>query len=240
MKITANDIRALREATGAGIMECREALTACNNNFEESAAFLKAAAQEAANKRADRETAEGKIFTALDSNKLVAVTLSCETDFVVRNKLFNETGTQCAQDALKSESLDEKTEQLLSSHIVDAIARIKEHIRLKQVSYLQAGSDELIASYSHNNGQIFSAFSYTLTNSSSANREIIHNLLSDLTLQIAANAPQYVKRESIAESYIQEKMEEFKQEFEDSGKPPHLAEKILTGKLVKHLQGLCL
>jgi elongation factor Ts len=136
--------------------------------------------------------------------------------------------------------MDETTEKILSSLVVDAIARIKEHIRLNTVSFLKAGQGESIATYSHNNGQIFAAFTYKKTNEDNINNETINTLLKDIALQIAANAPLYVSRESVDESYINEKMKEFKKEFEESGKPMKLADKILEGKLTKHLKNLCL
>lgn len=236
MKIPAGQIKELRSRTGASILECREALSACEGNIdgaEEKLAELQAKAE---NSREDREILEGKVFTAQSSVGIAGVVLNCETDFAADNERFLQAGTACAGTALEAqgdlETIRKETEPIIST----LVAVIKENIQLTHCTYIPIHGDEKLMLYNHGNSRIIAGFTYTLEGDAAKAAE----LLQDTALQITASEPLFVSRNEIPHAYLSEKRAEFIEEFNESGKPEGLKEVIVKGKMEKHLKQVCL
>jgi elongation factor Ts len=253
-RITADTIRRLRAETGAGIMECRQALTAVGGDVEAAADYLRDNAAVTENTRSERETLEGRVFTTSDEQGFAAVTLNCETDFAARNQRFLDDGARCAREALRHREDTRAARSAAESIIPGLIAVIKENIKIREIRYLPVGNGERLVTYIHNHGRIAVAYTYTLDHpdpgavlgypdSTPASPEIpaeVSQLITDIALQITAAEPLFIQPSTIPQAYLKEKEQEFHQEFNESGKPENLRTPIVSGKMRKHLQTISL
>lgn len=231
--ITAAEINKLRQATGAGMMDCRKALTETNGDFEAAIDWLRKQGQKIAAKRSDREAKEGVIIaqTTADNKTGIAVCVSCETDFVSKNAEFVAFAQSIADAAIanKVSSIEELNEVSIngtkvSELINDKLAAIGEKIGITNVSRVDA---DYVASYIHG--------AYRLGVLVGFNNGAAEAVGKDVAMQIAAMNPLAVDPDSIsAEVVAREKaivMEQMKIDPKMAGKPEEMLSKIADGKL---------
>ena len=230
--ITAADINKLRQATGAGMMDCRKALTETNGDFEVAIDWLRKQGQKIAAKRSDREAKEGVIIaqTTADNKTGIAVCVSCETDFVTKNADF-VAFAQSISDAAIANNVKDADElnassingTLISELINDKLAAIGEKIGITKVARIDA---DYVASYIHGANRIGVLVGFT------GNGEAVGK---DVAMQIAAMNPLALDPESIsAETVAREKaivMETMQNDPKMAGKPVEMISKIADGKL---------
>ncbi len=241
MEIKASDVKNLREKTGAGMMDCKNALVKTNGDFAAAEKILKEMGLAAVEKRADRATNEGKIYARVSGSKAVLVELSCETDFVARNEDFNTAGEKAADLAI-AKGLKAPCPEL-EAFVTDAAAKIKENLALKSVTYLEAPSCH-IASYLHGEGKIGVLVAIKSDKAEALNKPEVTALAFDLALHIAAYNPAYLDSSKVDPAYLKEQEELFRAQVSKDEKmktkPANVIDGVIKGKLAKHVEEICL
>jgi elongation factor Ts len=240
-EITAQDVKNLREKTGAGMMDCKKALEKSNGDFAAAEKILKEQGLAAVEKRADRATNEGKVFAKVEGGKGVLVELACETDFVSRNDDFIKAGEQIVDLAL-SKGLKEPTDELKA--IVSGVAtKIKENMGLKRLTLLDSGSG-IVTKYIHGDGAIGVLVALSSDKSEVLKDEKAKTLAFDLALHIAAFNPSFLDQSKVDQTFLKEQEEIFAKQLEldekMKSKPENVRAGIVKGKLSKYLSEVCL
>ena len=237
MEIKPTDVKKLRDQTGAGMMDCKTALTEAGGEFDKAVKILKEKGLAAASKRSSRATEEGRIFTKIKTGKALILELSCETDFVARNENFVKLGSELANEIIDSgaESVNEK----LSEMVTTAISILKENMTLKRFKTLLVANNEYAADYIHGTGNIGTIIKLRAENPEVLQKDIVKTLASDLTLHAAAFAPMALSEKDIPDEYIKEQEDIFKKQTESLNKPENVLQGIIKGKLSKHLSEIC-
>jgi elongation factor Ts len=236
MEIKASDVKALREATGAGMMECKKALTECNGDAEAASKLLKEKGLAAVAKRADRATAEGRIFIRTAGNKVAMVELVCETDFVAKNTDFIALGEKLLDVTLaKGYTKVEKEHQDM---LMDLATKIRENMSVRRVCVVDVPANAVSATYVHSD---FKTGVIVVVKGSTD--EKVKTFAYDCALHMAAFTPAYLTQKDVPQSYIDEQTEIFKgqmaQDEKMASKPQNVKDGILKGKISKHLAEIC-
>ena len=236
MAFTASDIKNLREMTGAGMMECKKALTECDGNIDEAAKYLKEKGLAAAAKRADRATAEGRLFMRQDNNKIYVLEMTCETDFVANNADFIALGEKML-DVTISKGYT-KVEEEHNKMLEDLKVSIRENMNVAKVEVIDVPADASDAFYIHSDKKTGAVVVI-----SGSNAEAVRTFAYDCCLHIAAFTPSYISKKDVPQSYVDEQKEIFKAQMDQdekmASKPDNVKEGILNGKVNKHLAEIC-
>ena len=247
-EITAALVKELREMTGAGMMECKKALTEAEGDIDKAVDVLRTHGLAAAAKKAGRATNEGMVMALVseDGQAGALVELNCETDFVGMNEKFHPYAEKIAtaviankpadMDALKASEIEgEKVEDV----VTDAIHTLGENIQLARFAY--AGQPEgAVASYIHGGGKIGVLVEFKLGDTSFATNEDFKKYGRDIAMQVAAASPVAATRESVDPAIIEHEMSIYKAQAAESGKPENIQEKIATGRMEKFYKESCL
>lgn len=242
MAITAAQVKALREETGAGMMDCKKALTETDGDMEAAKDWLRKKGISKAEKKEGRTAAEGLSKVIVDGNQAVVVEINAETDFVAKNDKFlgllEETimaikdNKPADVDAALAINLGDGT---LNDAFINATAIIGEKIKLRRFAIVEKADDEIFGSYMHNGGQISAL---TVLKGGDA------QVAKEMAMQVASMAPTYVSRaEMPAEVIAHEKeilLEQMNNDPAMAKKPENVKEKIVEGRLSKNLEDLCL
>lgn len=236
MAFTASDIKNLREMTGAGMMECKKALTECNGNIDEAAKYLKEKGLAAAAKRADRATAEGRLFMRQEGNKIYVVEMTCETDFVANNADFVALGEKMLDVTIAKGYT--KVEDEHNKMLEDLKVSIRENMNVAKVEVIEVPAGSTGSFYIHSDKKTGAV---VVINGSDA--EAVKTFAYDCCLHIAAFTPAYTTKKDVPQSYIDEQKEIFKAQMDQdpkmASKPENVKEGILQGKVNKHLAEIC-
>jgi elongation factor Ts len=238
VEIKAIDVKALREKTGAGMMDCKNALVQAKGDSAKAEKILKELGLAAAQKRAGRVTKEGRVFSRIQDGKGVLLELTCETDFVAKNKEFLALGESLSESAI-AKGPDAKPEDFISQ-VQDAVGKIKENITLRRLKVMEANEKDLILDYIHGEGKIGVMVKFTLSDPSLKDNPRVKEVAFDLTLHTAAFAPLFLERDQVGQSYLKEQEEIFTKQAEKLGKPEKVLKGIVQGKMNKHLAEICL
>lgn len=247
-EITAALVKELREMTGAGMMECKKALTEAEGDIDKAVDVLRTHGLAAAAKKAGRATNEGMVMALVseDGQAGALAELNCETDFVGMNEKFHAYAEKIAtaviankpadMDALKASEIEgEKVEDV----VTDAIHTLGENIQLARFAY--AGQPEgAVASYIHGGGKIGVLVEFKLGDTSFATNEDFKKYGRDIAMQVAAASPVAATRESVDPAIIEHEMSIYKAQAAESGKPENIQEKIATGRMEKFYKESCL
>jgi elongation factor Ts len=231
--ITAADVNKLRQITGAGMMDCKKALTESNGDFDQAIEILRKKGQKVAANRSDRNANEGYVLglTTADKKNAVLVALNCETDFVAKNQDFVDFATKIANiaiaklpsdsAALSAELIDGRA---IGDHITDMVGKIGEKIEL---GYYGKISGEYTVAYNHPGNRVVTivALSKALAES--------ENLGKDVAMQAAAMAPVALDKNDVPQDVIEKEIEIAKDLLRQEGKPEDKIEMIAKGKLEK-------
>ncbi len=232
--ITAAEVNKLRQMTGAGMMDCKNALVECEGDYEKAIDFLRKKGQKVANKRADRDTSEGLVIglTSNDAKFGVITMLNCETDFVAKNQEFIDLANQIAQLSLqlKPKNIEElknikQNDRTISELISDYMGKTGEKIELGDYQYVEAPK---VFVYNHNGNKLTSMLGF-----SKAEGKNIDQFGKDIAMQIAAMNPVAIDKDSVEPSIIEREIEIGKEQARAEGKPEEMIEKIAIGKLNK-------
>lgn len=237
MAISAQDVNKLRQITGAGMMDCKVALTEANGDFEEAITILRKKGQKVSEKRADKEATEGQVFLYIndEATEGVGIALNCETDFVAKNEEFVMLGKNILNTAVASKptTIDELKAlhvegKSIGEHIVDLIGKIGEKV---DVSVYEIVKGEKVATYLHSNTKLGVLVALNGTEGND-----VSELAKDLTLQIASMKPIAIDKDGVDASVVEKEIEIGKEQARQEGKPEAMLEKIALGKLNKFYQ----
>jgi len=243
-EISAADVKKLREKTGAGMMECKNALVSTEGDFAKAEKLLKEKGLAALEKRSGRATNEGKVFVKIkdDGSTAVLVELSSETDFVARNPEFIELGGTIADKALEKGLSGPNDE--LNGLVTDLATKIRENMSLKRLCLVKASSNEYLAKYIHGDGNIGIVVKCESDKPEIFKNEDVKSFIFSLALHIAAFNPIAIDRNKIDQNWLKEQEGIFRAQMEKdeklAGKPENVLSGILKGKVNKHLSEICL
>jgi len=238
--ISAKDVNELRQQTGAGMMDCKKALTECNGDIEAAVDWLREKGISKAAKKADRIAAEGLANIFINGNKAAIVEVNCETDFVTRNadfvKMVDTIGnTVVNSDAKTLEEVlalpVEGTEGDITALIAANTAVIGEKLSLRRVEVVDKKDTDNFGSYIHMGGKIAA-----LIVTENANEDVA----KDVAMQAAAMKPAYLNAEEVPAEVIEKEKEILKEQAINEGKPADIAEKMVNGRISKYYKENCL
>ena len=254
MAITAAQVKELREATGAGMMDCKKALTETNGDMDAAVEVLRKKGQAKAEKKASRIAAEGICLIANDGDQKAAVVeVNSETDFVAQNEKFRTYVAKVAEQALKTESKDmdafmaepwiDDASKTVNEALVDMIAVISEKLSIRRFEKVEA-QDGCVVSYLHGKGRI----GVIVDAKTAVVNDAVKEALTNVAMQVAAMSPKYVTVDEVPEEYkehekeilLAQAIEENDKLPENKRKPQNIIEKMLIGRLNKELKQICL
>ncbi len=254
MTITAAMVKELREISGAGMMECKKALTETDGNMDEAMEYLRKSGAMKAEKKASRIAAEGLTRIAVDGDtKAAIVEVNSETDFVAKNEKFQTYVAKVAAQALHTDAADldsfmaekweDNPEESVKDSLVEMIAVISEKLSIRRFEKIEA-VDGILANYSHDGGRIGVIVEAKTDVVNDEIREAVRNI----AMQVAALSPKYVSAEDVPEDFKEHEKEillaqaivENDQLPEEKRKPQQILEKMLVGRLNKELKEICL
>jgi len=240
--ITANDIKNLREKTGAGMMDCKKALTEAKGDFAAAEKLLREWGMAGVEKRAGRATNEGRVFVKEDRSKAVVVEIACETDFVAKNKDFITAGGKIA-DLAFSKGYGSVVPEL-EAMVKDLALVIKENMSLKRVFVVKAGADEYIHTYIHGEGSVGVVVKVKADKPEAFANEKVKAFVHDVALHVAAFNPMFLDQTKPSAAWIKEQQEIFQKQVELDeklkSKPEKVVQGVLAGKLKKLMAEICL
>ena len=234
MEIKASDVKALREKTGAGMMDCKKALVESEGDTTKAEKILKELGLAAAAKRTGRATNEGRRFTYVGNGRAGMLEISCETDFVARNTDFIAMGNRIAK-AMVEEGLDVDSGKV-DGELKEAMSTIKENMTARRFASMDIGSKDLVVDYVHGDGGTVGVLvKLTAEDEAVLKDEKATTLAFDLALHVAAFAPQFLSEDTVDPAYVKEQEEIFTTQANNMGKPANVVQGIVKGKLKKHL-----
>ncbi len=235
MSITAAQVKELRERTGAGMMECKKALVETSGDMDAAIENLRKAGLAKADKKSGRVAAEGAVIQAGDEQHSVLVEINCETDFVAKDSNFRGFAEEVAELALGVGSIEELSATTLASgqsveeSRQQLVAKLGENIQLRRLAHLKA-DDGVVASYIHG-GRIGVLVAIT-------GQDV--ELARDIAMHVAALNPAYRDVADVPPEAVAKEKEILSAQAAESGKPPEIVEKMVSGRLNKHLAEITL
>ncbi len=236
MNYTANDVKALRDATGAGLLDCKKALNETNGNVAEAEKLLKEKGLAAMAKRTDRTAAEGRIVVKQDGNSIAITETLCETDFVSNNEDFINVAEKAAET-----TLSKKASGVLDEHkaLIDSIlVKFRENMSVKRAEYVEVPAGCVASTYVHHDHKIGAV---VVVKGSEA--DSVKDFAHVCCLHLASNKPDYINQSDVPQAYIDEQTEIFKAQMAEdpamAKKPDNVKEGILKGKVNKLLASNC-
>ncbi|PLX25256.1 elongation factor Ts [Candidatus Parcubacteria bacterium] len=220
-------IKEVRQITGAGISDVKEALDEAGGDKDKAIEILRKKGQKIAAKKSDREIKEGVIATAGEGSKVAVVGIGCETDFVAKNEDFQNAVKDVASKLL--EMGKDGFEDWASKYIQDElIVKIGENLSLVMFDVLEAAT---VGTYLHSNNKVFSALVLS---------EGSEEVAKEVAMHIAAMSPKYLKAEEVPTEELDKEKEIYREQLKKEGKPEDIIDKILEGKVKKYYTEVCL
>ena len=238
VSIDAKLVKKLRDETDAPMMECKNALVEAGGDFEKAKQLLREKGQAAAAKRSGRSTSEGMalIVANADGTKVAGVVVECETDFVARNDDFKALVKSLAEGILSEADVpsgefhelsgeSKVGGKTLDEHATEAVAKIRENIRIPHAIAMSAGNGAKFAVYNHaNTGKLAAFVEYTGDNAEAA---------FQVAIQVVAFPPTFLKKEDVPQAVIEHEIKTETQRAINDGKPADVAEKVAQGRVNK-------
>ena len=251
MAITAAMVKELREISGAGMMDCKKALTATEGDMDKAMEFLREKGLATAQKKASRIAAEGIVMlkVAEDSKKAVAVEVNAETDFVAKNEKFQAYVAQVAEQALETEAADIDaflaetwkfdTTKTVNEALAGQVAVIGENMKIRRFQKVEE-ENGFVASYTHMGGKIGVLVDVV----TDVVNDEIKEMAKNVAMQIAALNPKYTNRSEVSEEYIVHEKEilmaQIQNDPKESQKPEKVIQGMISGRINKELKEICL
>ena len=240
MAFTAKDVMALREKTGAGVMDCKKALTDADGDMTKAADLLRERGIAKAEKKASRIAAEGIVSCYIDGNVGVLVEINCESDFVAKNPQFSEIATEAAKVIIANNpaNLDELLACAYDGATVEEYLKSKTAIIGEKIAirrFVKYETNGFLASYIHLGGKLGVILDMA-GEATDAAKEIAH----DVTLQVAFTKPAYLAKDEVSADTLEREKAVLKQQAMNEGKPEAIAEKMVMGRIKKFYEENCL
>ena len=247
MAITAGMVKELREMTGAGMMDCKKALSETNGDMDAAVEFLRKNGQAKAEKKAGRIAAEGIVKTVVKDDKVAAIVeVNSETDFVAKNEEFqgfvdavvNQVADSDAadMDAFMAEAWAADTTKTVKDALIEKVAVIGENLNIRRFEKIV--TDGCVVDYIHGGGRI----GVLIEAEADVVNDEIKKCLKNVAMQVAAMSPKYVSREEVSQDYLDHEKEILlaQAKKENPEKPENIIEKMIIGRLNKELKEICL
>lgn len=237
MEIKAADVKKLRQKTGAGMVDCKNALIEADGEGAKAERILKELGLAAAVKRSGRATNQGSIFTKIADKSAVILEVGCETDFVANNDDFAILGKDLSEITLKSNTNEITSE--MKDRVTETISVIKENIALKRFKKMDISENEMVMNYIHGGGSIGILVKLESEKKEALDIEKVKTMGFDCALHLAAFNPEYLSRKDIPADYVKEQEEIFTVQAKNLGRPEKVLEGIVKGKMNKHFSEIC-
>lgn len=239
MAVTAQMVKELREKTGAGMMDCKKALTETNGDMDKAIDFLREKGISKAAKKADRIAAEGLTSIITDGNDAVILEVNAETDFVAKNEGFQTLVNELAFHLLKNkpETVEAALTQTMDNgatvadHINAAIAKIGEKLTLRRFTIVSKTDNDAFGAYIHMGGRISVLTVFEGSTDAEAAK--------DVAMHIAALNPKYVSRDQVSQEAVEHERQVLTQQALNEGKPENIVAKMVEGRLGKFFEEVC-
>ena len=251
MAITAAMVKELREMTGAGMMDCKKALTATEGDMDKAVEFLREKGLATAQKKASRIAAEGlaKVVVSEDGKKAVAVEVNAETDFVAKNEVFQGYVAQVAEQAMETKAADIEaflaepwkfdTTKTVKEALAAQIAVIGENMNIRRFVQVEENNG-FVASYTHMGGKI----GVLVDVATDVVNDSVKEMAKNVAMQVAALKPLYTNRSEVSEDYIAHEKEillaQIMNDPKESQKPEKVIQGMISGRINKELKEICL
>ena len=247
MAITAGMVKELREISGAGMMDCKKALTECNGDMDEAIEYLRKSGAMKAEKKASRIAAEGICRIAIDGGKAAVVEVNSETDFVAKNEVFQHFVETVAKQALASDAADVEgllqesflgdSSKTVKEALVEKVATIGENLNIRRFEKVEA---DQVVGYIHGGGRI----GVIVAAKTNVKNDAIEEALKNIAMQVAALNPKYVSDAEVSAEYIEHEKEILKAQIladpKESQKPEKVIDGMINGRIKKELKEVCL
>ncbi len=234
--ITASDVKALRDRTGAGMMDCKTALTEANGDMEEAITILRKKGMAQVAKKAGRTMKEGLVGVRLNAGATdgVVAEVNCETDFVARTPAFQALVDTVTAELLAAPSTEDPqalaaADGPVGQKVAEKIATTGENMAITRAARLTG--EGLVGSYLHLGGKIGVLVELQGVPAAARSSDAVQTLVREVAMQIAAASPSYATREEVPASVIEQEKNIYRAQMENSGKPANVIEKIVEGKL---------
>lgn len=244
MAISPQDVKSLRDRTGAGMADCKKALEEANGDMQGAIEILRKKGAATAAKRADKVANEGVVATAVsaDQKKAAMVEVNCETDFVARNEEFSTFARNLATYILENEPADTATllqgelgGKTVQNWLDELLGKFAERIEIKRFDILKSDAG-FVAHYVHHGDKL--GVLIELTNA--ADPEKTSSIARDIAMQVAAMNPSFVHRGEVPQEVLEKEKEIYREQTINEGKKPEFAEKIIAGRIEKFFGDACL
>ena len=248
MALSASTIKEVREKRGAGMMDCKKALTETGGNMEEAIDWLRKQGLSAVAKKSSRVAAEGLIGVTIKNNSGAMVEINSETDFVARNELFQNFVKTCSTLVLSTkndiEALQElpfpNSDRTVNQELANNIATIGENMNIRRVEFLEV-SEGILVSYVHNNvADGLGRLGVLVALESKAEKNNLLETGKQVAMHIAATSPKSLNIEDLDPQIVEREREVLIDQAMASGKPKEIAEKMVQGRMNKFYQEVVL
>ena len=228
MTVSAKEVQELRKMSGAGMMECKSALSEANGNLDDAFKLLREKGIAKAEKKSSRDENEGLVAIKKEGNSAAMIEVNSETDFVSRNSEFHDLVNSILEIVMQNKNDTDKSIEDTKTLISDAVGKIGENIVLKNIKFIEGN----IYSYIHNSvtdgmGKIGVLINF---NSDSSEIDVIGK---NICMHIAASAPKSLTVDDLDKSIIENEKEIISKQLKETGKPDNILEKMMQGKLNK-------
>lgn len=227
--ITASDVNKLRTMTGAGMMDCKKALTETNGDFEAAIDLLRKKGQKVAANRSDRDAKEGLVIAKTSGTRGILVVLNCETDFVAKNEDFGKVADSFATLALDKAPADLAAllaipyeSATIGDKVIELVGKIGEKIELSKYEQISAAK---VVAYNHPGNKLACIVGF--------NKEVNDEVTKNVAMQVAAMAPVAVDKDDVDTTTLERELDIAREQVRAEGKPEDMVEKIAQGKLNK-------
>jgi len=249
--ITANQVKELREMTGAGMMECKKVLTEADGNMEKAAELLRERGIVKATKKAGRIAAEGLVesYKSEENKDGVLVEVNIETDFAAKNPDFRKFVTDVAKhiennspvdvESLKEQKFEGDT--TVGEALTNLVAKIGENTTIRRFTHFKGNDNTYVESYIHGDGKIGVLVEFESSNMKSLRtNEEFKTMAKDIAMHVAAAKPEYSSREEVPADVLAKEEEIIKAQAVNEGKPEAIAEKMVAGRINKFYKEVCI
>ena len=249
MAISASMVKELREMTGAGMMDCKKALTAVDGDMDKAVEFLREKGMAAATKKAARIAAEGLCTALVEGGKAVVVEVNSETDFVAKNQIFRDYVAAVAKQAMnttaadinefKAEAWAEDPTLTVAEQLSQMVAKIGEKLDIRRFAQLST-EDGIIVDYIHGGGRI----GVLVQAETAVDNEQVREALKNIAMQIAALRPQYLSRDEVSEEFLSHEREilmaQIMNDPKEAAKPEKVKKGMIEGRISKEMKEIVL
>lgn len=242
MAFTAKDVQMLREQTGCGMMDCKNALNDADGNMDRAVELLREKGLAAAAKKSGRIAAEGMVYAVVEGDKGAIIEVNSETDFVAKNEGFREFVKQLTDIVIEQSPADvdallkcESNGQTVEAMLQEKVLTIGENIKIRRFERYEG----VLVAYNHAGGTHAVLVQFN-TDDKTAKSDAFITYGKDVAMQIAAANPQFKCKDDVPQQNIEKEKEILLQQALNEGKPQEIAEKMVTGRLNKYYKDVCL